>query len=321
MGKRIIALAVSVFIMLGLSSCNNSSTVDKDYIAVIAKSVNSDFFSNMKNGAESSATEYNVRITFEGPENEEDYKSQNNLIKKAVSNGAKAILLSSIDYNASNSEIERAVQRGVKVITIDSGVSSDSVSQFIGTDNKQAGTSAANAAVSGFKNDEQIYIGIINCTEDTDTGKRREDGFREALKNNDNVKYITTVMTQSNVESAKNGALRLLKENPRINVLVGFNEWLTLGVGEAIKEIGAASSVKGIGFDTNVKSVSMLETGEMDVLIAQNPFAMGYLGIKNAATLISGGILGEREMYTSVISITKENMFDSDVQKVLFRFN
>ena len=42
--------------------------------------------------------EYNVDVTFDGPENEEDYANQNKLIMSAVQNGADAIVLSAIDF-------------------------------------------------------------------------------------------------------------------------------------------------------------------------------------------------------------------------------
>ena len=65
----------------------------------------------------------------------------------------------------------------------------------------------------------------------------------------------------------------------------------------------------------------MIETGEMDALIVQNPFAMGYLSIKNATELTAGIQPASPELYTEVIAVTQENMFDSDIQKILFRFN
>ncbi len=106
----------------------------------------------------SAAIEYNVSVSFEGPENEEDYKAQNDMIKKAVSDGADVILLSAIDYVKSNDAVEYAVNSGVKVITIDSSIESENVSLFIGTDNVGAGKAAGEAAVSGFSSDEKIYI-------------------------------------------------------------------------------------------------------------------------------------------------------------------
>ena len=112
-----------------------------------------------------------------------------------------------------------------------------------------------------------------------------------------------------------------MSEHPEINVLVGFNEWMTLGVGEAIKSMGSAGKIYGIGFDTNMTSVSMIETGEMTALIVQNPFSMGYLGVKNAEALISGSPMPEKIIYTDVTTVDKTNLFDEDVQKILFRFS
>lgn len=318
MKKRMLAMLFAVGMVF--AGCSSSATQGQKYVAVIAKSVNSDFFRNMKNGVESAATEYNVRVTFEGPENEEDYLSQNALIANAVKNGADAILLSSIDYHKTNDTVNEAVKNGVKVITVDSGISSELVSQFIGTDNRAAGKTAGLAAVSGFASEAKIFIGIVNCTEETDNGKQREEGFREAIAAVPNAEITAIAVTDSNTESAKEGALKLLREHPQINVLVGFNEWLTLGVGEAIRESEAAKRVRGIGFDTNVLSVSMLETGEMNALVVQNPFAIGYLGVMNAARLIGGETLDSPEFYTEVLVVNKENMFDEDVQKLLFRF-
>lgn len=51
-----------------------------------------------ENGALSAATEYNVKVTFEGPENEEDYNAQNKMIENAVSNNVGVIILSAIDF-------------------------------------------------------------------------------------------------------------------------------------------------------------------------------------------------------------------------------
>ena len=63
----------------------------------------------------------------------------------------------------------------------------------------------------------------------------------------------------------------------------------------------------------------MLETGEMDALIVQNPFAIGYLGVQSAHRLLNGKTL-EPETVTETTAVTAENMFDSDIQKILFKF-
>lgn len=316
--KKTVSLILAFVMTVCLCACTKPDS--KKYIAVIAKAENSDFWHNVNNGVLSAATEYNVTVTFVGPENEEDYNAQNALIEQAVKDGADAIVLSAIDYNNSVDTVNAAIRKGVKVITIDSDVNSDAVSLFIGTDNIAAGEAAGKAAVDGFADEAEIIIGLVNYNADTDNGNQREKGFREYISMVSNARIAASVTAESNTESATAAAERLLKQNPDINVIVGFNEWMTLGVGNAVKNLGLSKNVRSVGFDTNLTSISMLETGEMDALIVQNPFAMGYLGVEKAAALISGESLESGEIYTDVTTVTKQNLFDDDIQKILFKF-
>ncbi|MHB8061162.1 MAG: substrate-binding domain-containing protein, partial [Ruminiclostridium sp.] len=61
-----------------------------------------------------------------------------------------------------------------------------------------------------------------------------------------------------------------------------------------------------------------LEKGNIDALIVQNPFAIGYLGIENAYNLIRKNKKPESVIYTDTTLITRENMFDEANQKILF---
>ena len=318
--NNILLLFLCMLLTAALCSCAGGEN-DKKEIAVIVKAVDSDFWHTVKSGVESAATEYNVSVSFEGPENEEDYIVQNELIAKAVQNGADAIVLSAIDFEKSVETVDEAVRSGVKVVTIDSDVDSKQVSMFIGTDNFAAGRVAGEAAVKGFAPESNIRIGLLNYYESTDNGRQREEGFREYIKGISNAEIVAAVNVSSNTESATAGAVSLLKNNPEINVLVGFNEWMTLGIGNAIKQLSLADKVQGVGFDTNIASIEMLETGEMDTLIVQNPFAIGYLGVEKAAELVSGEGDGEKQIYTAVTKVTRENLFDPGIQKLIFRFH
>ena len=76
-----------------------------------------------------------------------------------------------------------------------------------------------------------------------------------------------------------------------------------------------------VGFDANVQSVQLLETGEMDALVVQNPFAIGYLGVQNASMLLRGESLSQEVQNTDVTVVTRDNMFDEDIQRILFQFD
>lgn len=317
--KRLAAGLLSVCVALSMGGCGTAT--EQRTVAVIAKSVTSDFFHNMRNGVYAAATEYNVTVTFDGPENEEDYATQNRMIEQAVEDGVDAIVLSAIDYTRSDAVVEEAVRRGVKVLTVDSNIGSSAVSLFIGTDNREAGRAAALAALDDSSTERLVNIGLVNYTAETDNGRQRVEGFREYIDDIPNARVVAEITAESNTVSATQAALSLLQEYPQINVLVGFNEWMTLGVGNAIRQAGVADRVRGVGFDSNVLSVSMLETGEMDALIVQNPFAIGYLSIQNAEALLSGRTVDTPELYTAVTTVNRENLFDENVQKILFRFD
>ncbi len=318
--RRVSCLCLCLCLMLaGLGGCGKTAE-HKPRVAVIVKSVDSDFFQKMQDGVNSAATEYQVSVSFVGPEQEEDYTAQNTLIRQAVGNGVDAIVLSAVDYVRTAEAVDDALRHGVKVITVDSGVQSNGVSQFVGTDNEQAGRTAAQIVSKRLDTQIPICVGVVSAAGSTENVKRREKGFREAIEGIPNATVIASVEVGSTVEEATKGAHYLLTNNPEINALVGFNEWMTLGIGAAIRQVNRTERVRGVGFDCNIASIALLETGEMDALIVQNPFAMGYLGVKSAAKLISGEKL-TKELYTEAVTVDRNNLYEDDVQKLLYRFN
>ena len=148
--KKIIAALLLSALLTSLCACGKTEEI-KD--AVIVKSVDSDFWQNFKSGVDSAATEYNVSVTFEGPENEEDYAAQNKMISRAAENGADVIVLSAIDRTRNTPTVNAAVRNGVQVITADSALDSSLISLFIGTDNPAAGIEAAKALEAQFPAD------------------------------------------------------------------------------------------------------------------------------------------------------------------------
>lgn len=315
--KKIIAALLLSALLTSLCACGKTEEIK---VAVIVKSVDSDFWQNFKSGVDSAATEYNVSVTFEGPENEEDYAAQNKMISRAAENGADVIVLSAIDRTRNAPTVNTAVRNGVQVITADSALDSSLISLFIGTDNPAAGIEASKALEAQFPAGKKIKLGIVGCTEKTENILKREEGLREYFAGLENAEIVAAVSADSNIESAESKAAELLQKYPEINALIGLNEWTTLGVGAAVKKAGAAGKIKTVGFDTNTVSVGMLETGEMGALIVQNPFAMGYLSVKKAAELKNGEQPGEEAIYTAVTAVKKENMYDPDIQKILFSF-
>ena len=328
--SRKVAVACTLLLSVGLvTGCSQVTNTllgsnglegigSKYTITLIAKAEEGIFWSNVHAGASAASTEYNLNLVFKGPENEEDYMTQNQMILQAVEDGTDAIVFSAIDFLANATAIDQAAAAGVKIVVIDSDVNSDKVRSRIGTDNYGAGRVAGEAVLSSDK--PQLNIGIVNFNVITENGQSRERGFRSVVAEDPRARIIDTINVISTVEYAKEGTIEMLERNPEINVIATFNEWTSLGVGFAMREIGEERDITVVAFDSNVYSVDMLENGEINALVIQSPYAIGYLGVEVAYRLLQGSGV-EEVIYTPVMLATRENMYDEEYKRLIFVFD
>ena len=131
----------------------------------------------------------------------------------------------------------------------------------------------------------------------------------------------SVINTLAEAGRAQTDAAALLSAHPGINVLLAFNEPTSVGAAAAIDALGLAEGVYLVGFDSNIATVEGLQTGTVDALVVQNPYAMGYLGVESAYRLLTGqGGRVEETVDTTTRVVDPENMFTLDSQKALFAF-
>ena len=316
--NRWLPLALAALFCLG--GCSGRETAAQRHrVTLVAKSTQTEFWLSVFAGAEAAAAEYNLELTIAGPETEEDYESQNRMIAGAVEAGAEALVFSAIDFEENAPAVEAAGQAGVKVVSIDSGVGSDQVGTYIGTDNYAAGRMAAQAALEQVEG--ALRVGLVNYDEGTANGQQREQGAMDALAESGRAEVCAAVTTLVDADQAQADAAALLREHPEVNVLITFNEPTSVGGARAVEALGLEEEVFFVGFDSNVVTVDALQAGSVDALIVQNPYAMGYLGVESAYQLLSGrGGELPPVVDTSTQIVYRSNLFTLDSQKALFAF-
>jgi len=313
--QSVLGAALALLLLCG---CGADDGAGRRPVALIAKSTDSEFFLSVFAGARAAATEYNLDLTISGPETEEDYEAQNRMIAGAVEAGAEAIVLSAIDYEKNAAAVDAAAQAGVRIVSIDSGVGSEHVSAYIGTDNLAAGRMAAQAALEGVEG--PLCVGIVNYDEGTANGQEREKGAADALAGSGRARIAAVVTALTDAGHARADTVRLLEEHPEINALLAFNEPTSVGAARAVADLGLSDEVFFVGFDSNVETIEGLQEGSVDALVVQNPYAMGCLGVESAYKLISGQGGVEPMVDTSTRIVNRENLFTMDSQKALFAF-
>lgn len=315
--SAIILFLAAVF-MLSISCGTESDLGDKPRIMVLVKSSGSNFWQTVFAGAKVAASEYNVDLQLFAPESEKDYQIQNSMMEKAIEEKVDAIVFSACDFDNSVEVAERAIDSGIPIIIIDSQINTKKDLCTIGTDNVEAGCMAGRT-LSEYMG-EKAKVGVINFEKGSANAMQRERGFVECLKHYDGLDIVDIRYSFSNAESPRNETINMLKSHPEINAIATFNEWTTIGVANAVKEMGMKDSITVVGFDNNLESIKMLEDGVIDALIVQNPFAMGYLGVQHAIQSIEKK-QNDKIIDTGTVVINRDNMYNIENQKLLFPFS
>lgn len=309
----------SMVLALLLSGCAAGVPAKPHTVTVIAKSTQTEFWLSVFAGAKAAATEYNAELNILGPETEEDYETQNQMIADAVEAGTEAIVFSAIDFEKNAAAIDDAARAGVKIVAIDSSVGSELVSTYIGTDNYAAGQMAAQAALD--RVDGPLKVGVVNYDVGTANGQERERGALDAFRDSGRAEIMAVVNTLTDAAQARTDTAAMLNGSPDINVLLAFNEPTSVGAAQAVEDLGCAEDVFLVGFDSNVVTIDGLQEGTVDALVVQNPYAMGYLGVESACRLLTGQTNDmEPTVDTSTKIVDRDNLFEIGSQKALFAF-
>ena len=238
---RLLMIRMLIAILL-LTGCHRS-VEHKPEVAVILKSMGSDYFRNMISGINTAANEFNLSVSISGPAKEESWESQNLLIKAAINRKVSAIVLSAVSYTETSEAIREAVRADIPVIVVDSDVDSHQVALRISTDNYEAGRSMGEYVLSrGGKR-----VALLNHDRQSENGQARERGVRAVLSERPEVTVYPTLNVDSDIISSKSGALKLLRDYPEADTLITFNEWTTLGMGYAMEELGSTDRVTAVG--------------------------------------------------------------------------
>ena len=320
--KRLLYVAAVLALAVGCheepvetQNLTENPDVDEQYtIAVVPKGLAHQFWQTVKAGADAAGDEFGARIIWNGPAEETDVSGQVNIINDLLNRQVDALVMAATNDEALAPVVERAVEKGTPVVTIDSGVKSDAPVTFVATDNVAGAEAAAHklAELIGGEGDV-VVIPFLRGAASSDL---REEGFEKGIKEYPNITVLPPKYSQSNPNTAMSVTKDLLTAHPNVKGIFAANEPGAIGAVQALKTSGKAGEIKVVAFDASPQEIAALENGSLQALVVQNPFAMGYEGVKAAIDAIEGREVPER-IDTGVTIVTQENFNDPEVQKLL----
>lgn len=308
--KNVLSLALG----LGLGLSVGYASAEEVYIPLISKGFQHQFWQAVKAGADQAAKDFNVKVTFEGPETEAQVDKQIDMLSAALSKKPAAIGFAALDSKAAIPLLKKAQAGKIPVIAFDSGVDSDIPLSTATTDNKAASALAADkmAELVGGEGD----VAVLVHDQTSRTGIDRRDGFLEQMKAKyPKIKVVSVQYGQGDQLKSTEIAKTVLQANPNLKGYFGANEGSIIGVLNAAKEM--KRKVVIIGYDSGKQQKAAIADGSQAGAITQNPVGIGYKTVEAAVKALKGEKL-EKIIDTGFMWYDKNNMNDPKISAVLY---
>jgi len=287
-------------------------------IAVVPKGTTHDFWLTVKAGAEQAAAEHGAQVLWNGPSRESEIDKQIAILEDYITQGVDAIVMAACDEEALIPTVKKAREQQIPVITIDSGIKSEDALCFVATDNLAGARQAADklAELIGGKGKVIVMPFLAGAA----TSEMREEGFKKQIQDHyPHIQIVQTVYSKSEVGEAMRQMEDMLTRYPDLKGVFAANEPGALGVANVLKARQLAGQIKVVAFDAAPDEIKHLREGTIQALIVQNPFKMGYEGVRLAIQAIRGEKLPESKVVdTGVAVVTLQNMDDPEIHKLLY---
>jgi ribose transport system substrate-binding protein len=291
----------------------------KPTIPIIVKDTTSFFWQIVLAGARKAGKELDVNVPELGAQSESDINGQISILENAVSEKPAAIVISPTQFKALGQPIDEAAKKTI-IVGIDSAADSKAFTSFLQTDNVQGGRAAADAlaaAIQAQYGKAEGDVALITSIPGVGSLDQRAKGFKEEIAAKyPGLKLVADKVADGMATTALNIMTDLITANPNLRGVFASNLIMAQGAGQAIAENKVADKIKLVGFDSDDKLVKLLKDGNIAALIVQDPYRMGYEGIKTALEASKGEKV-PATVDTGVNTITKENMDSARSQELL----
>ncbi|MGE7921927.1 ABC transporter substrate-binding protein [Viridibacillus arvi] len=326
MKKRSIFLGGLLAVSMLLGACNDKEgssegekkpvSSDKPYVAIVSKGFQHQFWQAVKQGAEKAADEFDVKITFEGPETEAQVDKQIEMLRAVLDKKPAAIGFAALDSKASIPLLDEAKEKKIPIVAFDSGVESEIPVATASTDNTAAAALAADKLAEFIGEKGEIALVVHDQT--SLTGKGRRDGFKNQIESKyPNIKIVDIQYGEGDPLKSTDLAKAIMQAHPNLKGIFGSNEGSAIGVVNAVQEMNKVGKIVVVGFDSGKQQIDAIKSGLMAGAVTQNPVGIGYETVKAAVAAIKGESV-EKTIDTGFYWYDKDNIDTDEIKAAIY---
>ena len=297
-----VALAVAAVVSLGCrarepepappprSAVTPPPTATPIRIAMIGKSSTNPIFLPARTGAEAAAKDLSgklgvaVEVVWMTPPLE-DATLQAQRIAQAVREGARAILISCSDADKVTPAIDAAVEAGVDVMTFDSDAPRSKRFAYYGVDDRRLGQDvmAELAKLLGGHG----KVAILAGNQHAPNLQKRVQGVRDEAARHPGIQIIGTFFHVERPEDAATEVMRVESQHRDLAGWAMVGGW-ALFTKTLLNELDP-QKVKIVSVDALPPELPYIEKGLAPVLLAQQPYLWGNVGVTKIIDKVARG--------------------------------
>ncbi len=295
-------------------------------IALVQGVENDPFYITMQKGAQAKAGELGATLVVAAPA-QFDAALQIPLVEDMIKKKVDVLLIAACDKHALVEPLRRAYNAGIKVISVDTYIGDGNYTDgevtfplsYIGSDNVEGGKIAGIALIKALGGKGKVYI--QNVKPGISTILQREQGCKSAIEaTNGAVVLVGVDYNNDSVATARKQTAAVLRRVSDLAGIFGANLFSAEGAAQAVKDADKLGVIKIASFDAPEQAIVDLRNGVVDLVIAQQPAAMGSIAVDYAIKALSGaGNSIQKRVTTGYVIIDRYNVDTPEAQSAIYK--
>jgi ribose transport system substrate-binding protein len=264
----------------------------KPLIGLVMKSLQAEFFQEMKKGALKFAQNKNsFELVTLGTSNQTEIELQIQLINSLIEKKVDAMVVVPIDSGSLVPVVVKAAKAGIKVINIDIKLNEELLQQngievaYVGPDNETASHMVGNVLAKKLNPGSKVIL--IEGLKVAGNTMQRKLGFLRSIAEQQ-LNLVASEAADWETDKAEQVFEKLLAENPDVEGVMCSNDAMATGVIKVLEKHGKAGKVLVVGFDNDASVQPLLKSGSLLATIDAFGSQMAVKGIEYALRVLGG---------------------------------
>jgi ABC-type sugar transport system substrate-binding protein len=228
----------------------------------------------------------------------------------AIARKVDGILISPTDSSTAPSVLSLAEKANIPVVIADIGTVSGNYVSFIISDNEKGAHDTGVALAAALKEHhwDKGPVGLVTISLARNNGKARTKGFREAMKENGDIKEVALdQMQRYTADETFKYVQDMLTAHPDLHGIFVQTDTPTLGAVRAIQAAHRENTVLLAAFDGVPEFIDLIRQGKIVASGMQQPYLMG---VRSAQAMFDhlDGKAPPKEILVPIIVVSQKNL-------------